>query len=84
MSEKVILDVLRTEKAVSLTEFQRTIPFVVSIHAKKKEIKNAIEKMFNVKVKSVRTHIRKGSKIAYVKFSQDVNIEELATKLKLA
>jgi ribosomal protein L23 len=40
--------------------------------------------MFKVKVESVRTHIRKGSKIAYVKFAPDVNIEELATQLKLA
>ncbi|GEM_PF-1203346 len=84
MSEKIILDVLRTEKSVSLTEFQHTIPFIVSLNAKKQEIKNAIEDMFKVKVESVRTHIKKGSKIAYVKFAPEVNIEELATQLKLA
>lgn len=84
MREKVIIDVLRTEKSVSLTEFQHTIPFVVLLDAKKNEIKNAIEEMFKVKVESVRTHIKRGSKIAYVKFAPEVNIEELATQLKLA
>ncbi|MEM2948356.1 MAG: 50S ribosomal protein L23 [Candidatus Anstonellales archaeon] len=84
MSEKIILDVLRTEKSVSLTEFQHTIPFVVSLSANKNEIKNAIEEMFKVKVEKVRTHIRKGKKIAYVQFAPEVNMEELATQLKLA
>lgn len=84
MREKIIIDVLRTEKSVSLTEFQHTIPFVVLLDAKKNEIKNAIEEMFKVKVESVRTHIKRGSKIAYVRFAPEVNIEELATQLKLA
>lgn len=84
MRERIILDVLRTEKAVSLTEFQHTIPFIVLLDAKKSEIKNAIEEMFKVKVEKVRTHIKKGQKIAYVRFADEVNVEELATQLKLA
>jgi len=42
--------------------------FVVDIDADKKRIKRAIEDMFKVKVKNVRTHVMTGEKKAYVKF----------------
>ncbi len=52
-------DVLRlpviTEKSTHVKENLRTLTFKVARNANKKEIKDAVEKVFKVKVKSVRT-----------------------------
>ena len=39
--------------------------FKVAKHATKPQIKEAVEKLFDVKVKSVNTHIRKGKVKAF-------------------
>ena len=44
-----------TEKSMGLKETQNTITFSVDINANKIQIKQAIEKIFNVKVESVNT-----------------------------
>ena len=51
-SYKIILKPLVTEKATKLSEFNKVV-FAVSLNSNKIEIKNAIEKLFSVKVKSV-------------------------------
>lgn len=51
-SYKIILKPLVTEKATKLSEFNKVV-FAVSLKSNKIEIKNAIEKLFSVKVKSV-------------------------------
>ena len=48
-----------TEKATMASEYG-TIVFEVAISSTKKQIKNAIENLFNVKVESVNTSIVKG------------------------
>ena len=56
-------DVIRapviTEKATLVSEHNQVV-FKVAREASKPEIKAAVEKLFNVKVKSVNTHLRKG------------------------
>ena len=63
MNELDIYDVIRnpviTEKATLISENGQVI-FDVSRTATKKQIKEAIETLFKVKVKSVNTLIRKG------------------------
>jgi large subunit ribosomal protein L23 len=58
MSIEKLYDVLRspviTEKSTALSE-QNKISFKVPVDAAKKEIKDAVEKLFNVKVQSVNT-----------------------------
>lgn len=58
MSEDKIYDVIRapviTEKATSLSE-QNKFMFKVAVDADKKSIKEAVEKLFNVKVTTVNT-----------------------------
>lgn len=49
-----------TEKTTLLTERANAYTFLVDMHANKIEIKQAIEKIFKVKVDKVRTQIRKG------------------------
>ena len=56
-------DVIRapviTEKSTLISEFNQVI-FKVARDASKPEIKAAVERLFNVKVKAVNTHVRKG------------------------
>ena len=56
-------DVIRapiiTEKSTMVSEHNQVI-FKVARDASKPEIKAAIEQLFNVKVKAVNTHLRKG------------------------
>jgi len=61
----VILSPVITEKATTASEHNQVM-FKVSSHATKPQIKEAVEKLFDVKVKSVNTNIRKG-KIKAVK-----------------
>ena len=55
----IIVAPLITEKATNASEFNKVV-FKVAMHATKPQIKEAVEKLFDVKVKSVNTHIRKG------------------------
>ena len=55
----VILSPVITEKATNASERNQVI-FRVAPHATKPQIKEAVEKLFDVKVKHVNTLIRKG------------------------
>ena len=55
----VILSPAITEKATFASERNQVV-FKVARTATKPQIKEAVEKLFDVKVKSVNTHIRKG------------------------
>jgi large subunit ribosomal protein L23 len=55
----VILSPAITEKATVASERNQVV-FKVAKDATKPQIKEAVEKLFDVKVKSVNTHIRKG------------------------
>ncbi len=48
-----------TEKATLLSEKNQVV-FRVPLHATKKDVKEAVEKLFNVKVGAVNTIVRKG------------------------
>jgi large subunit ribosomal protein L23 len=58
-------DVIRapviTEKSTLVSEFNQVI-FKVARDASKPEIKAAVERLFNVKVRAVNTYVRKGKK----------------------
>jgi large subunit ribosomal protein L23 len=60
----IILSPTITEKATIASERNQVV-FKVAPHATKPQIKEAVEKLFDVKVKSVNTHIRKGKKKAF-------------------
>jgi large subunit ribosomal protein L23 len=55
----VIISPVITEKATLASEHSKVM-FKVAKHATKPQIKEAVEKLFDVKVKSVNTHVRKG------------------------
>ena len=58
--------------------------FVVDKKSNKKEIKDAVEKVFKAKVTNVKTYISpKGEKKAYVRFSDETPAIDIATQLGL-
>ena len=57
---KIILQPLLTEKSAKITEEVNTVVFKVDIRANKIEIKKAVQKMFDVHVREVRTMIVRG------------------------
>ena len=60
----VIISPVITEKATLASEVNQVV-FKVAKHATKPQIKEAVEKLFDVKVKSVNTHVRKGKVKAF-------------------
>src|SRR5947199_7169710 len=49
-----------TEKGLTLKESERTLCFEVADHASKKQIQEAVERLFKVKVQHVRTMVVPG------------------------
>ncbi len=75
---------LSTEKSIRLMESENKLIFVVNKKATKKEIKQAIEKMFKVTVAEVNTFVSpEGEKRAYIKFSPNNPAIEIATQMGL-
>ena len=65
-------------------ESENKLIFVVDSSVKKAEIKEALEKMFKVKITKINTlNDMKGRKKAYVKFSPESPAIDVATKLGL-
>ncbi|MCS7093961.1 MAG: 50S ribosomal protein L23 [Candidatus Aenigmarchaeota archaeon] len=79
---KILLYPLVTEKAVSLIERENKIVFIVDRKANKKEIKEAFEKLFEVKVEKVNTLITKdGRKKAFIKLKPEFKASDVAVRL---
>ena len=75
---------LSTEKSLRLMESENKLIFIVDRKAKKPEIKDAVEKMFKVKVLKVNTFISMdGKKKAYVQFAANSPAIDIATNLGL-
>ncbi len=70
-----------TEKTLSLIEENNALQFVVKMDANKKMIKEAVEKIFEVKVDKVTTRITKRGKIAVVKLSAEHNAEDIGMRI---
>jgi large subunit ribosomal protein L23 len=71
-----------TEKSISLVEQENKIVFVVERKADKKQIKEAFEKAFEVKVEKINTEITfKGEKKAFIKLKPEFKAGDVAVKL---
>ncbi len=83
-SYKIIKYPIITEKAVRLMEYENKLIFIVNKTSTKKEVKDAVENMFKVKVKNVTTTILPdGKKKAYIKLPLETPAIDIATKLGL-
>ena len=79
---EIILYPLISEKAVNMIESENKIVFIVNSSAGKQDVKSAVEKLYNVKVESIRTNNdRKGRKSAIVRLKKEFKADDLATKL---
>jgi large subunit ribosomal protein L23 len=71
-----------TEKSIALVERENKIIFVVDRKANKKQIKEAFEKAFEVKVEKVNTEIMlSGEKKAFIKLAKEYKAGDVAVKL---
>jgi large subunit ribosomal protein L23 len=77
----VILHPYVTEKTMNLMERNNALEFVVKREANKEKIKNAIEKMFDVKVECVNTKISKNGKHALVVFKPEFKAEDIGMRI---
>ncbi|MCH7850028.1 MAG: 50S ribosomal protein L23 [Nanoarchaeota archaeon] len=84
MAGVIILEKIKsTEKMVRQIEIDNVLVFVVDRAVNKREIKEEVEKLFDVKVAKVRTHTLKNKKHAFVKFKPEYPAVDIATKLGL-
>jgi large subunit ribosomal protein L23 len=72
-----------TEKAVMAIESRNVLTFLTEKEKTKTEIKEEIEKMFKVKVDSIKTQIRGNKKYVHVKLKKEFPAIDVATKLGL-
>lgn len=79
---KILRYPLVTERTVNLIDRENKIVFIVDRKADKRQIKEAFEKLFEVKVEKVRTLITpEGEKKAFIKLSKGYNARDVAAKL---
>lgn len=71
-----------TEKSVDLISKANRLTFIVNKEANRKMIKEAVEKLYSVKVKSVNVLLdRSNRKKAFVTLSKGSNAQDVANKL---
>jgi len=71
-----------SESAMQQIENNSTLVFIVDIRANKRKIKEAVEKMYQIKAAKINTLIRPdGLKKAYVRLSPDFDALEVANKI---
>jgi len=79
---KVLLYPQMTEKAVKLIEAENKLVFIVAPEATRRDVKRAVEALFEVKVEGVKVEIMPdGRKRAYVKLAPEFMADEIASKL---
>ncbi|KAL8746498.1 MAG: hypothetical protein Q9190_001503 [Brigantiaea leucoxantha] len=84
-AHKVIIHPLNTESAMKKIEENNTLVFICDVKANKRQIKDALKKLYDVDCVKVNTLIRPdGSKKAYARLTADVDALDIAaTKLSI-
>lgn len=73
---------LMTERSVNMIENENKLVFIVDRRSTKKDIINAIVKLYEVDVESVNTLInREGVKKAFVKLTEEFDASDVAIRL---
>jgi large subunit ribosomal protein L23 len=80
--QKVLFNPRATEKAIKMIESENKLIFSVADDATKRDVKHAVEMLYEVKVLKVNLEkTPRGEKRAYVRLTSDFSAEELAAKL---
>ncbi len=78
----VVLYPLLTEKSMDRVDKNNELVFVVSIKSNKRDVQQAVEKLYAVKVERVNTLIdRKGRKRAFVKLTKGHQAIDIMTRM---
>jgi len=78
----IIVSPLNTESAMKKIEEHNTLVFLVDIKANKRQIKDAVKKLWDVQAAKVNTLIRPdGKKKAYVRLTSDHDALDVANKI---
>ena len=73
---------LTTESAMKKIEDNNTLAFLVDARASKKQIKDAVKRMYDITCDKVNTLIRPdGAKKAYVRLAADYDALDVANKI---
>ncbi|KAE9374493.1 putative 60S ribosomal protein L23a [Stipitochalara longipes BDJ] len=82
---KVIIHPLNTESAMKKIEENNTLVFIVDIKANKRQIKEALKKLYDIDTVKINTLVRPdGSKKAFARLTADVDALDIAaTKLAI-
>lgn len=79
---RVVHNVVISEKLFDMIENENKLAFIVDRRANKREIKKAVEVLYDIKVERVNTLILPdGRKKAYVRLSDEEDAGDLAAKL---
>jgi large subunit ribosomal protein L23 len=81
-TNEVVKYPLLSEDAVTLLESENKITFIVNLQSDKHDIKRAIQELYEVKVRDVKTLITpEGEKKAFVRLMPDFKASDLAVRL---
>ena len=81
-TNQVVKYPLLSEDAVTLLESENKITFIVDLNSDKRDIKRAIQELYEVKVRDVKTLITpEGEKKAFVRLMPDFKASDLAVRL---
>lgn len=78
---KIVYHPFVTEKSMNQMEQNNALEFIVNRRSSKPEIKQAVEQLFDVKVKTVNTKIQKDGKHAIVVFMPDFKAEDIGMRI---
>ena len=73
---------LSTESAIKTIEDNNTLVFIVDARSTKKQIKDAVKRMYDIQTEKINTLIRPdGAKKAYVRLTADYDALDVANKI---
>lgn len=79
---KVLMYPQLAEKSMNMVEIENKLVFIVSPKSTRQDIKEAVEKNFNVKVIKVSTMITtRGEKKAFIKLHPDNSASDIASRM---
>ncbi|TFK85791.1 hypothetical protein K466DRAFT_587825 [Polyporus arcularius HHB13444] len=79
---RTIVSPLATESAMKKIEENNTLVFIVDIRSNKRQIKDAVKKLYDVNAAKINTLIRPdGKKKAYVRLTADHDALDVANKI---
>ncbi|PVF95026.1 hypothetical protein CPB86DRAFT_800054 [Serendipita vermifera] len=79
---RTIVSPLNTESAMKKIEEHNTLVFIVDIKANKRQIREAVKRLYDVQAAKINTLIRPdGKKKAYVRLTSDYDALDVANKI---